>query len=155
MPGTRLDPAAMARRAAQELFSGAVVALGPGLPCQLPGEIPDNGVWFLADSGVLGNNGLEANSLVRRQFYRSGRCIRDSPGRPYRYRGPATVPGSRQWRFRPLDQRSHWRFDGPRLSSRHGLRRRESGGADASSVPAWPVEHRRDVQPARGWSRPS
>ena len=63
MPGTRLDPAAMARRAAQELFSGAVVALGPGLPCQLPGEIPDNGVWFLADSGVLGNNGLEANSL--------------------------------------------------------------------------------------------
>jgi len=53
----------MARRAAQELFSGAVVALGPGLPCHLPGEISSNGgVWFLADSGVLGNNGMEPDS---------------------------------------------------------------------------------------------
>jgi 3-oxoacid CoA-transferase subunit A len=64
MPGTRLDPADMARRAAQELFSGAVVALGPGLPCQLPGEIPDNrSVWFLADSGVLGNNGMQPDGM--------------------------------------------------------------------------------------------
>ena len=58
MPGTPLAPAAMARRAAQELGPGAVVALGPGLPCRLPGELPPGGgVWFLADSGVLGFQG--------------------------------------------------------------------------------------------------
>ena len=63
MPGTRLDPAAMTRRAAQELFPGAVVALGPGLPCYLPGELPTGvGVWFLADSGVLGIQRQEADA---------------------------------------------------------------------------------------------
>ena len=55
MPGTPLDTACMVRRAALELFSGAVVALGPGIPCNLPKELPGNsGVWFLADSGALG-----------------------------------------------------------------------------------------------------
>ena len=39
MPGTPLDTASMVRRAAQELFSGAVVALGPGIPCCLPKEL--------------------------------------------------------------------------------------------------------------------
>ena len=59
MPGTPLDPAAMARRAAQELYPGAVVALGMGTPCYLPGEMPNNGgVWFIADSGVLGIQGM-------------------------------------------------------------------------------------------------
>ena len=63
MPGTPLDPAAMARRAAQELSPGAVVALGPGIPCRLPGEFsPHGAVWFLADSGVLGIRGLESDT---------------------------------------------------------------------------------------------
>ena len=63
MPGTPLDPAAMARRAAQELFSGAVVALGPGIPCYLPGELSStDGVWFLADSGILGIQEMELDA---------------------------------------------------------------------------------------------
>ncbi len=65
MPGTPLTPAAMARRAAQELGPGAVVALGPGIPCRLPGEFPPSGgVWFLADSGVLGFQGPGADASV-------------------------------------------------------------------------------------------
>ncbi|MCH7842801.1 MAG: 3-oxoacid CoA-transferase subunit A [Chloroflexi bacterium] len=63
MSSTPLDPTAMARRAAQELFPGAVVALGPGLPCRLPGEFSSHGgVWFLADSGVVGIRGLEPDA---------------------------------------------------------------------------------------------
>ena len=63
MPGTPLDSAAMARRAAQELNPGAVVALGPGIPCRLPGELPSvAGLWFLADSGVLGIEGPGAGA---------------------------------------------------------------------------------------------
>ncbi|MDP7587010.1 MAG: 3-oxoacid CoA-transferase subunit A [Dehalococcoidia bacterium] len=63
MPGTLLNPADIARRAAKELFSGAVAALGPGIPCYLPGELPSNGgVWFLADSGALGIGGPESGS---------------------------------------------------------------------------------------------
>ena len=63
MPGTPLDPAAMARRAAQELSPGAVVALGPGIPCRLPSEFsPHGAIWFLADSGVLGIRGLESDT---------------------------------------------------------------------------------------------
>jgi 3-oxoacid CoA-transferase subunit A len=65
MPGTPLDPAFLARRATQELNSGAVVALGPGLPCRVPGELPSGaGVWFLADSGVLGFDGLGKDSTA-------------------------------------------------------------------------------------------
>jgi len=52
----------MARRAAQELFPGAVVALGTGLPCYIPGEVSTTGVWFITDSGVLGDNGMDANA---------------------------------------------------------------------------------------------
>ena len=63
MPGTPLDPAAMVRRAAEELYPGAVVALGPGIPSRLPGEFPPNGgVWFLSDSGVLGIRDLRSDS---------------------------------------------------------------------------------------------
>ena len=65
MPGTPLEPAAMARRAAQELSPGAVVALGPGIPCRLPGELPSGcGIWFLADSGVLGFQGPGSDATV-------------------------------------------------------------------------------------------
>ena len=63
MPGTPLDPDAMVRRAAQELSPGAVVAIGPGIPCLLPGELPPgSGVWFIADSGVLGFHGPETGT---------------------------------------------------------------------------------------------
>ncbi|MCH7737796.1 MAG: 3-oxoacid CoA-transferase subunit A [Chloroflexi bacterium] len=63
MPGTPLDPAAMARRAAQELFSGAVAALGPGLPRRLPSQLPaSGGVWFLADGGAVGIQGPESDT---------------------------------------------------------------------------------------------
>jgi 3-oxoacid CoA-transferase subunit A len=55
MPGTHLEPASIAQRMSQELFSGAVVALGPGLPCHLPGALLEtDAVWFIADSGALG-----------------------------------------------------------------------------------------------------
>ena len=58
MPGKPLEPADMVRRAAQELTSGAVVALGSGIPCYLAGEMPTtSGVWFLADSGLVGFQG--------------------------------------------------------------------------------------------------
>ena len=65
MPGIPLGPAVMARRAAQELSPGAVVALGPGVPCRLSGELPSGGgVWFLADSGVLGFKGPGADATM-------------------------------------------------------------------------------------------
>ncbi|MEE8466507.1 MAG: 3-oxoacid CoA-transferase subunit A [Dehalococcoidia bacterium] len=65
MPGTHLDHASMVRRAAQELFSGAVIALGPGIPCRLPGELPSGGgVWFLADSGALGIQGMGVDAVA-------------------------------------------------------------------------------------------
>ena len=62
MPGILLDSAAMARRAAQELSPGAVVALGMGLPCHIPTEASTGGVWFIADSGLLGNDGADMDS---------------------------------------------------------------------------------------------
>ena len=62
MPGVPLDATAMTRRATQELFPGAVVALGMGLPCHIPSEVPAAGVWFIADSGLLGNDGINANA---------------------------------------------------------------------------------------------
>lgn len=65
MPGPHLDATRMVRRAAQELFPGAVVAIGTGLPCYLPGEFPPGaGAWFLADSGVLGYRGLETDGAA-------------------------------------------------------------------------------------------
>ena len=64
MPGTPLDTTSMARRAAQELFPGAVVALGMGLPCYISGEVSSDGVWFIADSGVLGNDGMDAKEAT-------------------------------------------------------------------------------------------
>ena len=65
MPGTPLDATAIARRVAQELFPGAVVALGPGLPCFVPdGVSSQGGIWFIADSGVLGFQGRDAASGV-------------------------------------------------------------------------------------------
>ena len=58
MPGILLGPSFIARRAAQELFSGSVVALGPGMPCGLPSELRNgSGVWLLSDSGFLGFQG--------------------------------------------------------------------------------------------------
>ena len=62
MPGTPLRSTDMARRAAQELFPGAVVALGMGLPCYIPNQVATGGVWFIADSGLLGNAGIHPNS---------------------------------------------------------------------------------------------
>ncbi len=62
MPGTPLDTTAMARRATQELFPGAVAALGMGLPCYIPGEVATDGVWFITDSGVLGNDGMDTSA---------------------------------------------------------------------------------------------
>ena len=51
----KLDERALARRVAQELRPGEVIALGPGLPTLVPQEVPDAaGMLFLADSGALG-----------------------------------------------------------------------------------------------------
>lgn len=51
----KLDEQTILRRAARELQPGQVVALGPGLPCQVPAALPPNApLQFLADSGVLG-----------------------------------------------------------------------------------------------------
>ena len=50
----RLDTKTMARRAAREISSGQVIALGPGLPSSVPQEVPaGTGVWFLAHTGIL------------------------------------------------------------------------------------------------------
>ena len=58
MPGKPLDPSFVARRVAQELFPGAVVALGPGLPWGLPSALRNgSGVWLVSDSGFLGFQG--------------------------------------------------------------------------------------------------
>ncbi len=56
MPGKEtIDARSQARRVTQELRPGEVVGLGPGLPGLVPGEMPSgSGVWFLADSGILG-----------------------------------------------------------------------------------------------------
>ena len=55
----KLDDRALARRVAQELRPGEVIALGPGLPTLVPQDVPWSvsdvaGVLFLADSGALG-----------------------------------------------------------------------------------------------------
>ena len=64
MPGILLDSTAIVRRAAQELSPGAVVALGMGLPSHIPGEVSTGGVWFMTDSGVLGNDGADVDSAI-------------------------------------------------------------------------------------------
>ena len=64
MPGNRLASSNMVLRAAQELFPGAVVALGMGLPCHLPFELPaSGGVWSIADSGALGYTGPDNDGV--------------------------------------------------------------------------------------------
>ena len=60
--GNYLYHTAIVRRAAQEISPGNVVALGPGMPCHLPREVTGDGVWFLADSGVLGLHGMDADT---------------------------------------------------------------------------------------------
>ena len=64
MPGILLVSTAIVRRAAQELSPGAVVALGMGLPSHIPGEVSTGGVWFMTDSGVLGNDGADVDSAI-------------------------------------------------------------------------------------------
>ena len=65
MPGARLDPTSMARRAAQEIRAGEAVAIGPGLPTDVPSLFaPASAVWFLSDSGAAGYNGRTAGSAV-------------------------------------------------------------------------------------------
>ena len=53
----------MARRAAREISSGQVIALGPGLPSLVPQEIsPGAGAWFLTHTGLL-NHGPGQNPV--------------------------------------------------------------------------------------------
>ena len=55
MPGARLDSKSMARRAAQEIQAGQTVAVGSGLPSDVPGAVPaGSGAWFLSESGAVG-----------------------------------------------------------------------------------------------------
>ena len=55
MPGKRLDSTSMARRAAQEIRAGEMVAVGPGLPSAIPAAVPPgSGAWFLSENGVVG-----------------------------------------------------------------------------------------------------
>lgn len=65
MPGDRLSPEMMARRASQEIKPGEAVALGPGLPAAIPAAMPaGSGAWFLAESGALGYVPADGGSLV-------------------------------------------------------------------------------------------
>ena len=55
MPGARLDPTQMARRAAQEIRSGQAVAIGSGISATIPSIFgAGSGAWFLSESGVVG-----------------------------------------------------------------------------------------------------
>ena len=55
MPGARLDSTSIARRAAQEIQAGEMVAIGSGLPTAVPAAVPaGSGVWFLSESGAVG-----------------------------------------------------------------------------------------------------
>ena len=65
MPGDRLTPEMMARRAAQEIRAGETVAVGPGIPVAIPTVVPvGSGVWFLSESGALGYRPSSSGSLV-------------------------------------------------------------------------------------------
>ena len=79
----KLDDRALARRVAQELRPGEVIALGPGLPTLVAQEVPDAaGMLFLADSGALGyrdsGSGQEAPASV--VVDSSGRAVTLLPG---------------------------------------------------------------------------
>ena len=56
MPGAKLDPTSMARRAAQEVRAGEAVAVGSGLPIAIPSDTlpstPEPGC--LSESGAVG-----------------------------------------------------------------------------------------------------
>ncbi len=56
MPGLeRIDSRRIALRAANELVSGEVVALGPGLPALIPSVfLSESGVTFVSESGAVG-----------------------------------------------------------------------------------------------------
>jgi 3-oxoacid CoA-transferase subunit A len=59
----RLDDRTLAKRVAQEFRPGDVVALGPGLPSLIPGELPaESGIQFLSDSGALGYRNSEVSA---------------------------------------------------------------------------------------------
>ena len=65
MPGARLDATSMARRAAQEIRAGEAVAIGPGLPVEIPSVVPPgSAVWFLSESGAAGYNGNVSGNAV-------------------------------------------------------------------------------------------
>ena len=80
---SKLADRALARRVAQELHPGAVVALGAGLPTLVPQHTSDAaGVLFLADSGALGyavpvsgNQGPDPDAVDS-----SGRAVTLLPG---------------------------------------------------------------------------
>lgn len=55
MPGDRLDPHRMARRAAQEIRPGEAAAVGTGLASEISRAVPPgSGAWLLAESGAIG-----------------------------------------------------------------------------------------------------
>lgn len=55
MPPVKLDPQAIARRAAAEIAPGAVVAVDAGIPSLVPALTqPQLGVWWLRNNGALG-----------------------------------------------------------------------------------------------------
>ena len=65
MPGARLDPTSMARRAAQEIRPGEAVAIGAGLSAGVPSVVPPgSGVWFLSETGAAGYNGSAHGNAV-------------------------------------------------------------------------------------------
>ncbi len=65
MPGARLDPTSMARRAAQEIRPGEAVAIGAGLPAGVPSVLPPgSGVWLLSETGAAGYNGSAHGNAV-------------------------------------------------------------------------------------------
>lgn len=55
MPGAKLTPHQIARRAAQEIRGGDAIAIGPGLPAAIPAAVPvGNSAWFLSETGAIG-----------------------------------------------------------------------------------------------------
>ncbi len=74
----RLNIQAQARRVAREFSSGDVIAVGPGLPCEVAPELPGNSpVQLLSDCSVLGYRTAGAGESADREAY-----ALDSNGRP-------------------------------------------------------------------------